>query len=215
MLLCWRGSDPSPPLPFTEAYFCITCDEYFSLVYARGAQPLAPNISVLSTRKGLPRPTPVQCPKCGDAYPDYGMVDTAVSPQQVMGRELLIIAFPNDSPRAPTVTLGELTVERFVLLITEPLPPPLDLAEFSEAATDYMIESIAGSPVHGGSVPLHVLATISLSDDSTWLSALLDAHVYNGALGTRNFASVGPLESPSGTKILLCAVGPEHPQVDD
>ncbi|MCY1011306.1 hypothetical protein OV079_38260 [Nannocystis pusilla] len=150
----------------------------------------------------------IRCPGCGAAHPEYGTLgDAATPPARPTVAELLVTTFPPRAPRAAQIRVGRLVVERFVLLLAGPLPPPSMLADFVETACASMIELMLRAPVRGGAVPLNVLAVDSLFDDTQWLSALLDTHVYRGTLGVRVFASLGPLEAPSGTQVLLCPVG--------
>lgn len=211
VLVTWRGSDPSPPAPFNEAYFCATCGDYFGLALVPGAQPKSADVSVVAALDGPPPPTEVYCPRCGTAYPQYGVVGGGLLAEPPMVRELLVTTFPLGAPRAREVRVGDLSIERLVLLVAGPLPPSDALVDFAAAAVDAMIRGTLRTVVRGGSVPLHLLELSSLSDETEWLSALLDAHVYRGSLGARVFGSLGPFEAERGTRSLLCAISPAGP----
>lgn len=209
LLIGWRGSEPAPPEPFAEAYFCVTCGDYFSLALVPRSQPQAPGVFVVATPDGPLTSVEVRCPQCSTAYPLYGAIGGAAAVKRSLeAHELLRIGFPPDAAPAHKVIVGELRVERFVLLVAGPLPPLHMLTEFAVSAVDTMIRKVMRTTVTGGRVPLHLLTVEGLSDEAPWLAALLDTHVYHGTFGARTFASVGPIEADSGTQALLCAVSP-------
>jgi hypothetical protein len=208
VLVTWRGKDPSPPPPFQEAFFCPTCGDYFGLAVEDRAA-LSHGVTVLDSREPIRNGSPIFCPKCGRAYPHYGAIGIEAAEADAPDvTELLVTAFPGGARPSPFVMVGSLKVERFVLLIRGPLPSPEEHEGFAAAAIKYMLQSMVGEAVVGGAAPLNVLAVSSLSDETPWLSRVLNRHVYRNGLGTRLFASVGPIESASGTALLLCAVAP-------
>jgi len=109
-------------------------------------------------------------------------------------------------------------MEKIVLVVTGEFPPEMDVEQFAVAAAALQLQQFGDDRVmsaHGG-IPLHVLRTDVISDETSWLEPLLQEQLY--AAESRRFLAFltsPPLElRPPLGQLIACFVPPQLPDGD-
>jgi hypothetical protein len=214
-LLTRRIQDPTEDVQgFDEIYFCKTCGDYFILGWHERSSPLAKVCNVVEA-KGRSQ---IFCPVCGEDCGMYGPIlgfgVTTGKPEDVRVFDSFDFPFPPESTQTPTglIKVGEITIERIVILVTGEFPPDLEVRHFAYSGASHTFRSLGGElgvSEHGG-IRIHVLRTNSVSDETSWLIPVLQKHVYKlSRWGTRTFLTNGLLElEPPLGQAVVCLMNP-------
>jgi len=215
VLLTRRIDDPTEQVQgFGEIYFCRICGDYFVLAWHERSSPFTTVCNVVEA-KGRSQ---VFCPVCGEDLGMYGPIMgfgvTTAKPEDVLVLDSFVFPFPPQSAESPTglIKVGDITIERIVLLVTGEFPSELEVRHFAYSGVSHILESLRGElgvSEHGG-IRIHVLRTDCVSNETSWLAPVLQKHVYQlSSWGTRTFLTKGPLklEPPLGQAV-VCLVNP-------
>jgi hypothetical protein len=215
VLLTRRIDDPAEHVQgFDEIYFCKTCGDYFVLAWHQRSSPLAKVCSVVEC-KGRSQ---IFCPVCGEDYRMYGPIlglgVRTANPDDVKVFDSFVFPFPPESTESANglIKVGDITIERIVLLVTGEFPPVFEVRRFAYSGASRILRSLRGElsvSEHGG-IRIHVLRTDCVSDETSWLTPVLKKHVYKlSSWGTRTFLAYGPLElEPPLRQAVFCLMYP-------
>src|SRR5262249_959464 len=187
---------------------------YFVLAWHETSSPLAKVCHVIETQGH----SKVFCPVCGGDFGMYGPIQgfgvKTAKPEDVLVFDSFVFPFPPESPEPATglIKVGEITIERIVLLVTGDFPPDLEVRHFAYSGASNILGSLRGElgVSERGGIRIHVLRTDCVSDETSWLTSVLQKHVYQlSTWGTRTFLTNGPLElEPPLGQAVLCLVSP-------
>jgi hypothetical protein len=214
VLLTRRIDDPTEDVQgFDETYFCRTCD-YFVLAWHERSSPFAKICNVVEA-KGHSQ---IFCPVCGEDCRMYGPIlgagVTTARPQDVRVLDSFDFPFPPQSPESSTgfITVGDITIEKIVLLVTGEFPSDLEVRDFAYSGVSHILGSLGGElgVSEQGGIRINVLRTDCVSSETSWLTPVLKKHVYKlSSWGTRTFLTNGPIElEPPLEQAVVCLVNP-------
>ena len=215
VLITRRVSEPMETVQgFDENYYCQTCGDYFVLAWHDQSSPIEQGCKVIDGKGN----TQVFCPNCDEKYDMYGPILGYCIPN-AQARVVEVFhsfefPFPPDAPASHSglIVVGDLTIEKIVLMVTGDFPPDMNVQHYSYSVVSYFL-GLFGRDLRvseQGGIRIHILRTSFLSNETSWLTPVLQRHVYKTSnLGNRILLTNGPIElEPPLVQAVVCLVNP-------
>ena len=196
---------------FDEIYSCVKCGDYFVLAWHRRDSEFVATCESVELES---TPKTVFCPRCLTNWAIYGEIEhPGARTPGIAVKNLWRLTLPiEDSDKTrKTDKRRSMMIERVVLLFAGRFPVEFDVQRFADVVVHRALKR-QGNCQTRAKLPVNVLEMDEVCSESTWVHAVLGAHVYHGGAPIPKMfltTEIRRLARPQG-ELVICFVPAFH-----